>query len=43
MIVEVSKIGSGTMDDPYIADTEAAVWSVVSETEETYTIDIKET
>ena len=42
MTITVPKIGSGTPDDGYRPDTTAGVWCYVTETKDTYTIEIEE-
>lgn len=40
MIITVPKIGSGTEEDPYRADTEYTSWQVVEERETEFVIEI---
>ncbi len=40
MKIHVGRIGEGTDADPYRPDTDAAQWSVVSEDEEGFEIEI---
>lgn len=42
MIVTAPIIGKGTVDDPRRPDTDATNWSVVEETDNEMTIEIKE-